>query len=479
MKLKLNIPLSPSSDNINNKLSKFFGINKAKRKKNENSSNCIPADGHDISNYIFRYKNANFQIQAVMKLDGRLDFDKLSKAVRLSFDAEPVFGCRFVKSTHPYWKRINDIDCDEFCTFEETDNPDAAVQKFLDIPLDLDRGPMVKVKLIRSGQSDTLCVKVSHVCCDGAGAKEYFLLLSDIYSQIDKESSGYIPIQSIRNKNDQIRLFKALDIDASKAILNSKTKMGLPFWKFPWKNNRIGATRFVTCRLSNSQLDEMKSYSKARGATINDLILTAIYRAMFEISKPPYDVPMEIPITLDLRRYLPDQKAEAIRNLSGGLITKIARKKNESFPETLSRVMSKTKILKNGHPGIEFAAWAEQVENMDFNQFDSYFKNLSQIIDMTSYNPFYVNDKCGIALANLGFVSKSPIKFGEHTVTDAYIIPPVVRAPGILLVASTYNGILTLSVGYYEPSVHRSVMEKLLNKIKDELIEGCKQPSKQ
>ncbi|EPR12295.1 condensation domain-containing protein [Ruminiclostridium papyrosolvens] len=478
MKFKLKIPLYPSHENINNIFLKFIGINKAKRKKIKISPNCIPADGHDICNYVARYKMANFQIQAVMKLDGRLDFDKLSKAVGLSFDVEPVFGSRFVKSTHPYWKRINDIDCVEFCTFEETDNPDEAIQKFLDIPLDLDRGPMAKVRLIRSGSSETLCMKASHVCCDAAGAKEYFLLLADIYSQIDKENSDYTPVQSIRDKNDQIRLFKALDIDVSHA--NSlKSKIGLPLWNFPWRNNRIGATRFVVCKLPNGQLEKMKNYSKARGATINDLILTALYRVMFEISKPPCNVPMDIPITLDLRRYLPDQKAEAIRNFAGGYVTTIARKKHESFSETLSRVMATTKKLKDGHPGIENAIWAERVENMNFCKFISYYKASSQIVDMASNNPFYVTNKCGIVLANLGFVSKSPIKFGKHNVTDAYIIPPLVRAPGILLVASTYNGIITLSVGYYKPSVHRSVMEKLLEKIKDELIEGCKQPSEE
>jgi NRPS condensation-like uncharacterized protein len=415
-----------------------------------------------------------------MKLDGRLDFDKLSKAVRLSFDVEPVFGCRFVKSTRPYWKRINDIDCVEFCTFEETDNPDAAVEKFLDIPLDLDRGPMAKVKQIRSGLSDILCVKVSHVCCDGTGAKEYFLLLADIYSQIDKESIDYIPIQRVPNKNDRIRLYKALGIDASKAISYYKLKKAHQLWNFPWRNNRIGATRFVVCKLPNCQLDEMKSYSKARGATINDLILTAVYRAMFEISKSPYGVPVDIPITLDLRRYLPDQKTEAIRNFAGGHITTIARKKHESFPETLSRVMSTTKILKDGHLGLEDAVWAEYVERINFYHYISQFKTISQIADMASYNPFFnVIDKASVVFANLGFVSKSLIKFGKHTVTDAYILPPVVRAPCILLLATTYNGIITLAVGYYKPSVRRSVMKKLLNKIKDELIEGCKKPSEE
>ncbi len=476
--MKVKDLLSPSFGYISNKFSKSFEKIKAERKKIKNSSNYIPADGQDIYNYVARYRIANSQTQVVMKLDSGLDFDKLSKAVRLSFDAEPVFGCRFVKSTHPYWKRINDIDCDEFCTFEETDNPDAAVQKFLDIPLDLDKGPMAKVKLIRSGLSDILCVKVSHVCCDGPGAKEYFLLLADIYSKIDKESIDYTPIQSIRNKNDWIRLFKAHDIDVSQAILNMKPIKTHQLWKFPWRNNRIGATRFVVCKLPDGQLDEMKRYSKARGATINDVILTAVYRVMFKISKPPYGVPMDIPITLDLRRYLPDQKTEAIRNFAGGIVTTMARKKRESFSETLSRVMSTTKILKNDHPRIEDAVWGEGVGNINFFQYTGYFKALSQMVDLTSHNPFHATDKCSIVFANLGFVSKSPIKFGEHAVTDAYIVPPVLRAPGILLIATTYNSIITLAVGYYEPSVHRSVMKNLLDKIKDEL-EGCKQPSEE
>ncbi|AEY67884.1 condensation domain-containing protein [Clostridium sp. BNL1100] len=476
--MKVKIPLSPPPDKIINKFSKFIGVNKAKRKETKNSLDCIPADGQDIYNYIARYRIANSQTQVVMKLDGRLDFDKLLKAVRLSFDVEPVFGCCFVKSTHPYWKRINDFDCVEFCTFEETDNPDLAVEKFLDIPLDLNKGPMAKVKLIRSGPTDTLCMKVSHVCCDGTGAKEYFLLLADIYSQIDKESTDYIPIQHIPNKNDRIRLYKALDIDASEAISYYKQKTAHQLWKFPWRNNQIGATRFVVCKLPNGQLEEMKSYSKARGATINDLILTAVYRAMFKISKPSYGVPVDIPITHDLRRYLPDQKTEAIRNFSGGHITTIARKKRESFSETLSRVMSETKKLKDGRMGLEDAVWAEYVESLNFYQYINDFKALSLLADMVSYNPFFdFTDKCSIVFANLGFVSKSPIKFGEHTVTDAHILPPVIRAPGILLIATTYNGIITLAVGYYKPSVHRSAMENLLNKVRDELIEGCKQPS--
>jgi len=460
---------------VTNKLfSKYISTKKLKIENIADNSDIIPADGHDIGNYVARYGMANFQIQAIMKLDGRLDFDRLSRAVRLSVDKEPVFGCRFVKSNPPYWKRLDDIDNVKFCSLEETDNPDEAIQRFLASSLDIDHGPMVKVKLIRSGRYDTLGIKVNHICCDGAGAKEYFLLLSNIYSRIGCKCCDFVPEPSIRSKNDHHKLFKALGKDNLKAAWNSKQRIPIPLWRFPWKNGRRGTTRFVVCRLPYGQLDEMNTYAKARGATINDLILTAIYRAMFDMSKIPYGVPMDIPVTLDLRRYLPDQKTEAIRNLTGGLIIKKARKAHESFEGTLSRVMSETKEIKNGHPGIQNAIGAEIAENINFHQICAYFKAVSQIIETTSQNPFYVVNTCGLTLSNFGFVSKPLIKFGNNVVTDAYIIPPVVRAPGILLVASTYNGIITLSVGYYKPSARRTDMEKLLNKIKIELMEGCK-----
>jgi NRPS condensation-like uncharacterized protein len=80
---------------------------------------------------------------------------------------------------------------------------------------------------------------------------------------------------------------------------------------------------------------------------------------------------------------------------------------------------------------------------------------------------------CSATLSNVAFVSESPIKFGEKTVTDAYIIPPAVRAPGLLLLVSTYNGVLTLSLGYYKGSMHKRDAKGLLNKIRSILIENC------
>ncbi len=435
----------------------------------ENNPEIIPAYAHDYGNYVARYGMGNFQIQTILKLDGRIDFDKLSKAVRLSVDAEPVLGCRFIEHDPPYWKRREDIDKTMFCSMEETDSMEEAINRFLESPLDMDRDPMVKVKLIRSEQYDTIGIKLNHTCSDGAGAKDYILLLSDIYSRIAGENGVYVPTPSVRSRADHDKVFSALNIKHPK-LDNTPIESPRTVWPFPWKSaGQKDVTPFVVCRLPYGQLDILSKYGKERGATINDLILAAIYRAMFKLSQPPHGVPMDIGLTIDLRRYLPDNKAEAIRNFSGGIVLRMARIMGEPFEETLSRIVALMNRKKSRNPGYQCATGAERAEMLNFHLFLSYSKFLSRLSDVMTQHCFF----CSPGLSNVGIISRSLMKFGENTVTDAYIIPPVIHVPGLMLVASSYNGILTFAVGYYQGSIHRQYLEKLLNKIASELMEGC------
>ena len=57
-------------------------MSKTNRENPTQIPDIIPADAHDMCNYVAKYHMANFQIQAIMTLDGPLDFDKLVKAVR-------------------------------------------------------------------------------------------------------------------------------------------------------------------------------------------------------------------------------------------------------------------------------------------------------------------------------------------------------------------------------------------------------------
>jgi NRPS condensation-like uncharacterized protein len=201
----------------------------------EGNPDILPANAHDRANYIAKYGLGNYQIQTVLRLDGRLDFEKLTRAVRLSIDQEPVFGCHFVKGNPPYWKKIDNLDEVEFCVLEETDNPDEAVQRFLESHLSMDKDPKVKIKIIRSGEYDTLCIKLNHACCDGGGAKEYTHLLAHIYSCIDRENGSFIPQPRIGGRKDQDRLLNELWVKNLKITRNPIFESPNTMWAFPWR----------------------------------------------------------------------------------------------------------------------------------------------------------------------------------------------------------------------------------------------------
>lgn len=438
----------------------------------------MPAYGHDIANYAARYGATNSQIQSVIKLDGRLDFEKLSRAVRLSVDAEPVLGCRFVRDVPPYWKRLDNIDHVNFCSMEEAESPEEAAVRFLKSPLDMDRGPMLMVRLIRSGQGDMLAIKLNHTCTDGAGAKEYLPLLAHIYSCID-ENGYYEPMPHARSRKDHEKIFRALGIRFP-LLDNSLVEAPHTVWPFPWERSlpkfswkpewKTDETCFALHRLPYGQLDLLHKYGKERGATINDLILTAFYRAMFKLAQPPYGIPMDIALSVDLRRYLPDKKAEAIRNLSGGIVLRIARLLGEPFEGTLSRVAAAMKYKKSMNPGYQSATGSDRAEMINFRQTLAYFKWVSTLAKIISPLCFY----CSPGLSNMGYISESLIKFGKATATDICMIPPAIRAPGILLVACSYDGVLTFTMGYYKGAVKRKHVEKLLAMVAEELGKCCR-----
>lgn len=419
----------------------------------QHSMDIFTAGRNDIYNYRARSYMANVEFQTIMRLDGKLDFDRLKRAVRLSIDAQPVLGSRFVDSDMPHWKRIVDIDENILCSMEEANNTDEAVNRFLESPLDMDNDSIVKVKLVRSADYDVLGVKINHICCDATDAKEYIELLSHIYSRLE-EDEGFVSETRICSKEEQERVFAELAEIYTESREASMTDTQKSLWQFPWKERGEESIGFTKCRLSQRSLESIRRYGKSRNATVNDMILTAFYRTMFKISQPEYGVPMDISSTADLRRYLSNDKTRNIRNLSGGFTTRIDRVKRESFEGTLFRVANSTRKIKE-----------------DGIYFNDYFDHISK----TSRNEDSagIGNVCLPGLSNLGVISKSLIRFGNNTVTEAYFVPPVVRTPGLMLFVSAYNDMLTMSAGYSRASTSQKDMKTFLVLVRKELLRGC------
>lgn len=421
----------------------------------------MPTNGQDWANYIGHLWNANEQIQIVLEFENKLDMDCIKKAVRLSIDAEPILGCKFVEDKYrPFWKRLENIDHVEWCTFEKVLEKDEALYKILSLPFDSD-DYQLKVIVIRSKKTDTLCIKLNHACCDGGGAKDYLHLLSNIYNHLCEDKS-YIPYSNISGKRDSLKLFHVLGVSDPKMLLDPQLADLKPTWAFPNKGGKTEKFNFSISRLDRIKTDNLISFTKENGVTMNDIILTAFYRTMFIMIQPEIEEPMEICVTIDLRRYLPAKKADAICNLSGVVNHRIAKIEGENNILTLKRIAFFMKEIKNRNPGLHSAASMEMMAGLEYEKAVAFIKN--------AWEDTVKSGKSTINLSNMGIIADYPLKFGNNIVKDAYMVTPVFKSPSFMLGVSNYNNMLTFTVGFCEPEIVKDDVETFFFVLQKELL---------
>lgn len=419
----------------------------------------MPVNGQDIANYIGHLWNRNGQIQIVLSFAERLDFECLKRAVRLTIDAEPILGCKFVICDNkPTWKRYKDLEQIPWCKLIETEKPDKILHNILCKPFDFEKFQL-EVYLLRSVKNDLLCIKINHSCSDGGGAKDYLNLLKETYTQLTKDSNFYPEINHNLNRNTG-QIFKNLGIMNPATLINPHLAELKPTWAFPYRKSDVENFNYLILHLTGSETNQLVLYAKEKKVTLNDLILSAYYRALFAIIDPAFDQPMEICVTMDLRSYLEGGRAAAICNLSGVLNHRIFRK-NENSEATLSRVADGMKELKKDKPGLHSAALIEMLSGIDFKTATASIRN--------AWNESIHSGMSTINLSNFGIVSSEPLYFGEIAAEDAYMVTPVFKAPSFMLGASSYQSKLTFTIGFCEPEVREEDVKQLLSDFKKEL----------
>ncbi len=419
----------------------------------------MPVNGQDMANYIGHLWNINGQIQIVLSFAEKLDFECLKRAVRLTIDAEPILGCEFVISENkPVWKRNKDLDKVAWCKLIETEELDKMLHNILCKPFELENYQL-EVYLLRSVKNDRLCIKINHTCGDGGGAKDYLHLLKEIYTQLTKDADFYPEINYNSNRNTS-QIFENLGIINSAALINPHLAELKPTWAFPYRKSNVENFNYLILHLTGNETNQLVLYANEKKVTLNDLILSAYYRALFTIIDPAFDQPMEICVTMDLRSYLEGGRAAAICNLSGVLNHRIFRKK-ENSEATLSRVADRMKELKKDKPGLHSAALIEMLSAMDFKTATASIRN--------AWDESIYSGKSTINLSNFGIVSSELLYFGEIAAEDAYMVTPVFKAPSFMLGASTYQSKLTFTIGFCEPEVRKEDVQRLLSYFKKEL----------
>ncbi|MFH1151307.1 MAG: hypothetical protein V1748_12615 [Actinomycetota bacterium] len=395
----------------------------------------------------------------VLFFGGELDAGRVKRAFRLSLDAEPVLGCRFVeRPVRPRWLRLEDLDRRlPFSTVEIGDTRRGAVE-FAERPMDPKAGPAAEALLMRSG-SDTLCVKVHHAAADAGGVKEYGSLLCSIYRRLAGDST-WVPSPNIAGDRTLRQVYRRIGLRARARSLRDGVSPRQT-WGFPFPDLEARDRAFSVRRLGEKAPVALAERRARSGATVNDLLLTAYFRALCGIGHVEAGTRLPVDVPVDLRRYLPEGKAGAVCNLSGQLYPVLEHMDGEPFEGTLARVREVMGRFKENSPGIGSATCIESYLRSGFGISRRVFDRMVESMAGDGRaTPF---------LSNFGVLSEGDFDVGGVPLDDAFIISPLMFPPSLLTGVTTFRDSMTMTVGYTGEGSNGPVIEEFLDLFEREL----------
>jgi NRPS condensation-like uncharacterized protein len=116
----------------------------------------------------------------------------------------------------------------------------------------------------------------------------------------------------------------------------------------------------------------------------------------------------------------------------------LERKHDESFEETLERVVTVMNRFKRDYPGIESAGGLEYLFSQGYVKLEKYLVESAELCK--KYNVTFP------LLSNFGIINE--YRFGDLFMTKGYITSPIMYSPGFMLGASTFNEEMAFSIGY-------------------------------
>ncbi len=406
-------------------------------------------------------------IHCIISFEGQTDENRMAEAVKLSLDAEPVLGCRFVaQGWRMYWEGRTDSYIPGIFSFMKTENIEEEILRFLLTPSDPCKDPLVQVLLLRS-ESDSLCIKVSHVVADAGGVKDYAYLLASMYRNLG-DNPGYRPEPNLNGSRSMRQVGRQFDFTDNLRILRRtfrdlKSSVRPGDCSLPLIKGDNCDRTFIIRKIHSDLFRSVKDYGRRQGSTINDVLLTAVFRAFFDIIEPDPEIPLRLVTTADLRRFLPAKKAGAICNLSGVFSLQMKHEPESAFEDTLSQICEQMNFIKNdfiglgGHPIFVLPSllfppfWGLQLA-----------EQMSRILLRgDSHTP--------PGFTNMGVIDAKKLVFGGVNVSEAFLTAPVVFSPLLLIGLSGFREAMTLSAGFCNAGANKAIVGKLLSRIEQEL----------
>ena len=402
-------------------------------------------------------------IGMVIQFEGKLNKDRLLRAVKLSIEKIPVLKARFtIKFWGARWEEKN-IDVSNIVSIVKAkesipDNIDFFTRSF-----DPSTEGQVALLLVQEDKNDSLYIKISHHVSDAGGLKEYAYILADIYTRLSTDDHFQpepvsVASRSMRNVSSDFCLldyFKIIKRSIKDIIKNSYpvASMIIPISNLSSENLMIN-NRFIDEKL----FSVIYEYAKKSEATINDIILAAFTMALHKIISPDVSTPLRLVTTVDFRKWYLDNsnKREKIANLSGFIYPHLGYAPGQNIQEMVTIVKKEMDILKNDYPGLGmFAVLAAPAKLLPF----SWYKNIGSFLGKIGMKL----NNMPPAFTNMGSIDDKLLRFDNLKVHNAWLAPPVVHAPFVIFSLSGFKKTMMLTAGFCTPGIDPDTVNHLFD----------------
>ncbi len=200
----------------------------------------------------------------------------------------------------------------------------------------------------------------------------------------------------------------------------------------------------------------------------NEVLVAAMYLSLLRHVPPPAGSSPVIAIPVDLRRHLKDRRLSASANLLSVMALRLPATASAGLDEIVALVRETLFTQAINTDGC-LACIPMVLDLPPLRQLLAMipFGIMKAIARRTGRNtPGWVNRR-GVALSNLGEINPESVRFGNAGVVDAFLTGAGVTA--YLLVASRFNGALTLSYLIDESIVDPDLITRILDTMVDNM----------
>ncbi len=393
------------------------------------------------------------QLHCVLRFETGPDAELLKRAVIVSIEAIPILGARYVDGPSPHWTSLDPADFGRAFVVARTQ---AEFEELVLARVDEGLGPQVRVGVLDGG-ARAVALNMNHMACDAAGLKSYLYFLCDIYSRLAADPAfrptailGDRSMRGVLERFGATAKFKSLFAPGKQNNFTGADR-------FPLSEGAEARPFILTRQLGRERTAALKDFGRTRGATLNDVVLTAFCRCLFRALALRPGAELSMPMMVDMRRYLKEsEEFTSLTNLTSMAAIRLDYRPEESFAGALARVKALMDEKKGGDIGLNGFVKLDWV----YRLFGDRIAN--RLLRRRLNNPL-------ICMTNIGILDSERIAFADLRPRDAFMCGSIKHKPYFQLAASSYDGELTLSVNLYGSAADRDRVVSFFDEIDAQL----------